>query len=60
MDYQSFSGYEDIDWFYPKSTAQMYYSLWEGFYKPISDKEVPLIIWLQGGPGHPSQFGCFN
>jgi len=21
---------------------------------------VPLIIWLQGGPGAPSQFGCFN
>ena len=24
------------------------------------DKTVPLIIWLQGGPGGPSQFGCFN
>jgi carboxypeptidase C (cathepsin A) len=21
---------------------------------------VPLIVWLQGGPGASSQFGCFN
>jgi carboxypeptidase C (cathepsin A) len=58
--YQSFSGYEDIDWYYPKGTASMYYSLWQGFSLPWEDKSIPLIIWLQGGPGAPSQFGCFN
>ncbi len=58
--YQSFAGYEDIDWYYPKGTAALYYSLWQGFNMPIEDKTIPLIIWLQGGPGAPSQFGCFN
>lgn len=38
----------------------MYYSLWQGSYLAWEDKSVPLIIWLQGGPGGPSQFGCFN
>jgi hypothetical protein len=27
--YQTFSGYEDIDWYYPKGSASMYYSLWQ-------------------------------
>lgn len=24
------------------------------------DEEVPLIVWLQGGPGSSSQFGAFT
>lgn len=58
--YQTFSGYEDIDWYYPKGSASMYYSLWGQAFGEWEDKEIPLIIWLQGGPGAPSQFGCFN
>lgn len=58
--YQSFAGYEDVDWYYPKGTASIYYSFWQGFTLPLADKSIPLIIWLQGGPGAPSQFGCFN
>lgn len=60
LPYQMFSGYEDIDWYYPKGSASMYYSLWTGFNMPIEDKTIPIIIWLQGGPGAASQFGCFN
>ena len=26
----------------------------------INDTKVPLIIWLQGGPGGSSQFGAFT
>jgi carboxypeptidase C (cathepsin A) len=60
LSYESFSGYEDINWYFPKGLAAMYYSLWQGYSLPWADKTVPLIIWLQGGPGGPSQFGCFN
>ena len=31
--YTSFTGFEDVDWFYPKESAKIYYSLWEGFFK---------------------------
>lgn len=55
--YQSFSGYEDVN---SDGSASIYYSLWQGYALPWDDKSVPLIIWLQGGPGAPSQFGCFN
>ncbi len=57
---ESYSGYEDIDWYYQNKSASMYYSLWQGDYLNWSDHTVPLIIWLQGGPGGSSQFGCFN
>ena len=58
--YQSFAGYEDVDWYYPDKSAAVYYSLYQGFNLKWEDKSVPIIIWLQGGPGGPSQFGCFN
>ncbi len=57
---QTYSGYEDIDWYYPNKTASIYYSLWQGSYLSWQDHTVPLIIWIQGGPGGSSQFGCFN
>jgi carboxypeptidase C (cathepsin A) len=55
--FQSFSGYEDVN---SDGSASIYYSLWQGHLLSWDDKSVPLIIWLQGGPGAPSQFGCFN
>jgi carboxypeptidase C (cathepsin A) len=57
---QSFTGYEDIDWYFKNKSASIYYSLWQGVSDSWTDKTVPLIIWLQGGPGGSSQFGCFN
>jgi|694.fasta_scaffold101687_4 carboxypeptidase C (cathepsin A) len=60
LQYETFSGYEDINWYFPKGLAAMYYSLWQGYSIPWADKSAPLIIWLQGGPGGASQFGCFN
>jgi len=38
----------------------MYYSIFQGHSEKWNDPSVPLIIWLQGGPGGASQFGCFN
>lgn len=39
----------------------MYYSLFGAFRHDVfSDEVVPLIIWLQGGPGSGSQFGAFT
>ena len=58
--YETYSGYEYIDWYVSNSTAAIYYSLWQGFNLKWSDISVPIIIWLQGGPGTSSQLGCFN
>lgn len=40
----------------------MYYSLFsaQGHSPTVEDSKVPLIIWLQGGPGSSSQFGAFT
>lgn len=40
----------------------MYYSLFGayGHYITVPDERVPLMIWLQGGPGASSQFGAFT
>ena len=55
-------GYEEIDWYYPKGTSGMYYSFFGAHSHSITvpDKRVPLMIWLQGGPGASSQFGAFT
>ena len=40
----------------------MYYSMWSAYlHDPTKiDFDVPVIIWLQGGPGAGSQFGAFT
>lgn len=60
LSFETYSGYEDINWYISNQTASMYYSLWQGQYLNWEDHSVPVIIWLQGGPGAASQFGCFN
>lgn len=60
MSEQAYSGYQDIDWYYKNKSASIYYSLWQGTSQSLNNHDVPLIIWLQGGPGGSSQFGCFN
>lgn len=56
------AGYEEIDWYYPKGQSGMYYSFFSAQAHSITvpDQRVPLIIWLQGGPGGSSQFGAFT
>lgn len=60
LSFKTYSGYQYLDWYYPNTTAGIYYSLWQGMGDSLNDSSVPLIIWLQGGPGASSQFGCFN
>lgn len=63
LGYGSFhAGYEEIDWYYPKGMSGMYYSLYSAAGHSVTqpDERVPLIIWLQGGPGSSSQFGGFT
>jgi len=40
----------------------MFYTLFGGFGHniEIEDERIPLLVWLQGGPGASSQFGAFT
>ena len=60
LSYQTASGYENIDWFYPKDSAAMFYSLFQSIGRNFSDKNVPLIVWLSGGPGYNSQYSAYD
>lgn len=55
-------GYQDIDWFYSKGESGMFYNLFgaAGHHIENASDIVPLMIWLQGGPGASSQFGAFT
>jgi carboxypeptidase C (cathepsin A) len=56
------SGYEEIDWYYPRGSSNMFYTLFGAFGRDVKteDDRIPLLIWLQGGPGASSQFGAFT
>ena len=59
-----YSGYEEIDWYYPKNQSGMYYSLFSAAGHKLGSNEssdsIPLIVWFQGGPGGSSQYGAFQ
>ena len=48
--------------FYAKGTSAMFYTLFsaEGASVSVENEDIPLFIWLQGGPGGSSQFGAFT
>lgn len=62
LHFEAYSGYEYINDYYPNNTAGMFYHLFGAAGHSISNSSdiVPLIIWLQGGPGSSSQFGAFT
>lgn len=55
-------GYEEIDWYHPKGSSGMFFNLFGAMGHDVMNKSetVPLLIWLQGGPGSSSQFGAFT
>lgn len=58
LDFEAFAGYEPIDWHFPD--AHYFYTYWGAESQDMNSTEVPLIIFLQGGPGSASQFSAFN
>lgn len=62
MHFQAYSGFEEINWYYPAGQSKMFYQLFGAWGRDVNatDNRLPLIIWLQGGPGSSSQFGAFQ
>lgn len=62
IHFQSYAGYQEIDWFHPSGTTGMFYTLFGalGYDVMNSSERAPVIVWLQGGPGSGSQFGAFT
>lgn len=56
------SGYQEINWHRPAGQSGMFYQLFSamGTDIKIESEKIPLIIWLQGGPGGSSQFGLYT
>lgn len=55
-------GFHEIDWYFPQGQTGMFYNLFGAFGRDVMvvSETVPLIVWLQGGPGSGSQFGAFT
>lgn len=56
------SGYEQIDWYHKQGESGMFYHLFSapGVNPRVENPKIPVLIWLQGGPGASSQYGCFT
>ena len=59
---EAYSGYEQIDWYFPLNQSGMYYQLFSSQTSSAKtgSTTLPLLLWLQGGPGSSSMFGAFT
>jgi carboxypeptidase C (cathepsin A) len=53
-------GYEEINRYRDPGQSGMFYQLYSLYGASVTkpNSEIPLLIWLQGGPGSSSQFGA--
>ena len=58
LEFEAFAGYEDLDWHL--KDAHYFYTYWGAASMDMNATDIPLIVFLQGGPGSASQFSAFN
>lgn len=58
LDYEAFSGYEPIDWYF--DNGNIFYTYWGYNNGSMNSTDTKLIVFLQGGPGASGQFSAFN
>lgn len=56
------AGYEEINWHYKRGDSGMFYQMFSapGINPRQANPKIPVLLWLQGGPGASSQFGAFT
>lgn len=62
LTFEAYSGFEQIDWYFPLNQSGMHYQLFSALSHSAKtgSTDLPLLVWLQGGPGSSSMFGAYT